>query len=98
MSPSRDQNRSEAADRCFRPAAVGSSFALSRAGNSRLSALSAVFSTSESAPQPSQVARLAPPDDQRAPASPVFHVALGLLDDRDLFFQASLKSWLGGVI
>jgi hypothetical protein len=34
-----------------------------------------------------KVARLAPPEGQLAPASPVFHVALGIRDDRDLFFQ-----------
>src|SRR5580765_8346104 len=45
------------------------------------------FSTSEPMRLASKVARHVPPDTQRAPASPVFHVALGLFDDRDLFFQ-----------
>ncbi len=47
-----------------------------------------------SMPHASNVVRLSRPDPQLAPASPVFLVALGLHDDRDLFFQASLKSRL----
>jgi len=37
--------------------------------------------------QASKVARPAPPEDQPVPVSPVFLVARGYRDDRDLVFQ-----------
>src|SRR5207248_10516717 len=61
--------------------------AVSRTENSRLSALRADFSMSESMRLASKVARLARPAPQLASASPVFLVALGFSDDRGLFFQ-----------
>ena len=45
------------------------------------------FSMSESMRHASRVARLARTAPQLAPASPVFLVALGLSEDRDLFFH-----------
>ena len=46
-----------------------------------------VLLTSVSVHQASKVARRTLPDAKRAPVSPVFLVARGLSDDRDLFFQ-----------
>jgi len=45
------------------------------------------FLDSEPMRQVSKVARRALPEDQLAPVSPVLHVARGIFDDRDLFFQ-----------
>ena len=61
-----------AVSRAFFNALLASTFALSRAGNSRLSALRAGFSTWGSMRQASKVARLTRPEAQLAPDSPVF--------------------------
>src|SRR5438094_7877317 len=65
-----------------------STLAVSRTEKWRLSALRADFSMSESMRLASKVARLARPAPQLAPASPVFLVALGFSDDRDLCFPS----------
>ena len=61
--------------------ALASSLAISRAGDSRLSALRAVFRSPESMRQASKAAPSAPPEDQPAKVSPVLLVARGYRDD-----------------